>query len=211
MDIKDGTTPQSPKILPFKVNNQQPQLSINIDDTDIRFLYLRYHDMVFRCCFKILRDEGAAQNVAHDVFEKIQLLHSNGKFHPEKIPNYISRMARNMSINSKKRARNELIKIYDMAADRSINWFKDNWEQGQEILERGITENGYYQDEAEKIVKAILDEQDEITRKIYLYKYHEGMTLKQIGEAVGLSQSAVHKRIKKLEEQVKVKMGRTEK
>jgi len=135
--------------------------------------------MVYNRCLKILRKEENAQNVAHDVFEKIQQLHSKGKFHPEKTPNYLSRMARNMSINSKKRARKELIKIYDMATDRSINWFKDNWEQGQEILERGIKENGYYQDEAEKFVKAILDEQDEKNRKIYFYKYRDDMTLEE--------------------------------
>jgi DNA-binding Lrp family transcriptional regulator len=34
------------------------------------------------------------------------------------------------------------------------------------------------------------------------------MTLEQIGEAVRLRKSAVQKRIKKLEEQVKVKTGR---
>ena len=73
-------------------------------------------------------------------------------------------------------------------------------------MERGIIENGYYQDEAETIVKAILDEQDEKNRKIYFYKYRDDMTLEEIGKVVGLGKSAVQKRIKILEKQVKVRL-----
>ena len=211
MDFKDGAKPQqTTKNYPFPVENQPPQLSIKIDDADIGFLYMKYYSMVYSRCLKILGKREAAQDAAHDVFEKIQQRKSEGKFQAENPPAYISRMARNMSINNKKRARMELIKIYDMAADGSINWFKDNWEQGQEIWQRGIEENGYDQDEADKIVKAILDEQDETTCKIYLYRYRDKLTLNQIGKVVGLGKSAVQKRIKNLENQVKVKLEKAD-
>jgi len=116
-----------------------------------------------------------------------------------------------MGINKKKRARNEINKIYDMATNESIDWFIEKGEEGKEKWEIGITDNGYDQVEAEIIVKAILDEQDEVTRKIYFYKYHDDMTLEQIGEVVGLKKSAVQTRIKNLEEQVKLKMRGAEK
>ena len=102
-----------------------------------------------------------------------------------------------------------MIEVYNIATNGSLDWFKDKeGGQGQKILEAGIIDNGYDQVESEIIVKAILDEQDETTRRIYFYKYHDDMILEQIGEAVGLKKSAVQKRIKNLEEQVRLKMGR---
>jgi len=203
--------PQSPIILPFPVKNQQPQLSIKIDDADIGIFYREYYSVVYKRCLLMLGNREDAQDAAHDVFEKIQELKSKGRLHVPYPKTYLSTAAKNMGINKKKRARRELNQIYDMATNGSLNWFKDNGEQGQEVWEIGITDNGYDQVEAEIIVKAILDEQDERTRRIYFYKYHDDMTLKQIGEAVGLSISAVRKRIKNLEKQVKVKMGKADK
>ena len=209
MGIKDGTIhPQTSTILRFPVNNQQPQLSIKIDDADIGIFYREYYSMVYSRCLALLRNEEDAQDAAHDVFAKIQELKSKGQLHVPYPKTYLSTAAKNMGINKKKRARNELMKIYDMATNESLNWFKEKGEQGQEVWEIGITDNGYDQVEAKIIVEAILAEQDETTRKIYVYKYHDDKTLEEIGKIVGLSKIAVHKRIKKLEEQVRLKMGR---
>jgi len=208
MGIKNHTPPpQSPAILPFSVENQPPGLSINIDDIGI--FYRAFYPLVFRRCLAVLGNKEDAQDAAHDVFAKIQELKSKGQLsipHPKA---YLSTAAKNMGINKKKRARNELNIIYDMATNESLSYFKNKG--GQAVWEPGIMDNGYEQVEAEIIVKAILDEQDETTRKIYFYKYHDDMTLEQIGEVVGLGKSAVQKRIKKLEEQVRVKMGEADK
>jgi len=211
MGIKDGTTQQTPKIQPFPVKNQQPQLSIKIDDADIGIFYREYYSMVFNRCLFMLGNREDAQDAAHDVFAKIQELKSDGRLHVPYPKTYLSTAAKNMGINKKKRARNELIKIYDMATNGSIDWFIEKGVQGQEVWEIGIADNGYDQVEAKMIVKAILDEQDDVNRKIYFYKYHDDMTLEQIGEVLNLSKSAVRKRIKKLEEQVKLKTGKAEK
>ena len=198
MDFKDGTSPLNPqKILLFPVENQPSRLSIKIDDADIGFLYMEYYSLVFNRCLYILGNREDAQDAAHNVFEKIQELKSKGRL---KIPypkTYLSAAARNMGINKKKRARRELNEIYDMATGGSLNLFRDKGEQEREVWETGIADNGCDQVEAEIIVKAILDEQDETSRKIYFYKYHDEMTLEQIGEVVGLKKSAVQKRIKK--------------
>ena len=212
MGIKDGTqSPQSPIILSFPVENQPPRLSIKIDDADIGVFYKEYYDMVLKRCMDLLGNMEDAQDAAHDVFAKIQELKSKGRLHVSYPKTYLSTAARNMVINKKKRARRELIEIYDMATNGSLNWFIEKGEQGQEVWEAGITDNGYDQVEAKIIGKAILNEQDEITRKIYLYKYHDGMTLKLIGEAVGLKKSAVQKRIKNLEKQVRAETGKADK
>jgi len=212
MDFKDGTNPpQSPIVLPFPVENRQPRLSIKIDDADIGIFYREYYSMVFNRCFYMLGNREDAQDAAHNVFEKIQELKSKGRLHVPYPKTYLSTAARNMGINKKKRARRELNEIYDMATNGSLNWFRDKGEQGQEVWETGIADNGYDQVEAEIIVRAILDEQDETTCKIYFYRYHDDMTLEQIGEVVGLKKSAVQKRIKNLEEQVRLKMGKADK
>ena len=114
MGIKDGTPPpQSSTILPFPAENQQPRLSIKIDDADTGIFYREYYSMVFNRCLIMLGNRE--------------------------------------------------------------------------------------------------DAQDEINRKIYFYKYHDDMTLEQIGEVVGFRKSAVQKRLKNLEEQVRVKMGKANK
>jgi RNA polymerase sigma-70 factor (ECF subfamily) len=165
--------------------------------------------MVKDRCMDILHNEEDAQDLAQNIFEniygKILGLKSEGQFQIEHPKTYLSTAARNMSINERNRAIAERKKIYDMATDGSFNRFMEKGEH--EVLKAGIINNEYEQAEAEIIVKAILEEQDETTRKIYFYRYRDGMTLKQIGEVVGLGKSAVEKRIKKLEEQVRVKTG----
>jgi len=215
MNFNNTTSPpNSPQILPFPAENRPPALSIHTDDEDIRLLYVSYYPMVYRRCLAFLRNEESAKDMAGAVFEKIQELKTEGRLNVGYPTTYLSTMAKNMSINEIKKRdierqkRKELIKIYDIATDEAINRILHNGEQGQKQLEAGIIDNCYEQVEAEIIVKAILDEQDEITRKIYIGKYYKDMTLEQIGEAVGLKKSAVHKRIKNLEQRVKAAWGR---
>jgi RNA polymerase sigma-70 factor, ECF subfamily len=201
------------QILPFPVEKQPPQLFINTNDADNKLFYIEYYPLVFRRCLAILRNKEEAQDLAHDVFIKVQELKTEGKFNinnPNPI-SYLFKMAKNMNINKKKRARRELIEIYNMANNGSFIWTKDKGEQEHEIYEAGIIDNGYEKVEAEIIVKAILEEQDETTRKIYLYNYFHDMTLNKIGEAVGLKKSAVQKRLKKLEKQVEAVLRKAEK
>jgi len=190
------------KILPFPVENKPPQLSIDIDDADSRLFYNEYFPLVKRRCFSVLRNEEDAKDIANDVFEKVHKLKSKGKFidYPK---TYLSKMAENMSRNKKKKERRELMELYDMAINESYKGFKNLGEKEQKEWEAGIIDNGYEQVEAEIIIKGILDEQDKITCRIYFYYYHDSMTYKEIGKILGLSISAVQKRIKNFEKQVK--------
>jgi len=204
MSLHNNTpAPNSPQILRFPVENQPPKVSINTDDEEIRLLYVNYYPMVYRRCLSILHNEEDAKDMAHEVFTKIQELKTEGRFHTSFPKTYLSTAAKNMSINQKKKARREFIQIYNIATDVSLDWFKGSGEQGLEKWKTGIIDNGYEQNEAEKIKKTILEKQDEITRRIYFYKYHDNLTLKQIGEAVGLKKSAIHKRVQNLEKQFK--------
>ncbi len=210
MDFKDEIKPpQIPTILPFPVENQQPQMSIRVDDTEIGNFYLQYYSTIRKRCRDLLGNDEDAEDIAHDVFKKIQELESDGRLNMREPGAYLYMMATNMSRNKKKRARRELKKIHNIAT--SLSWSKVNGEQECETWEICITDKGYDLVEAKIIVQAILDEQDEVTRNIYIYKYIDDMTLNEIGEVVGLRKSAVQKRIKKLEEQLRVKIGRAQK
>jgi RNA polymerase sigma-70 factor (ECF subfamily) len=213
MGLKDDKKSAKPSIiLPFPVENPKPRLSIHIDDADVGFLYMEYYPLVYHRCLAILQNEEDAKDAAQDVFEQIQKLNAKGqlkfRFKPK---TYLSMAALNMGINRKKRARSELNKIYDIVINEGLNRFKDNEEQDCEIWKADIIDNGYDQEKAETIIKAILAEQDETTRKIYFYKYHDDMTLEQIGELVGLGKSAVQKRIKKFEEQFRAEWVKADK
>jgi len=216
MDFRDSTNhANSPQILSFQPEKQPSQLSIHIDDKEngkeIGNFYRDYYSLVYNRCLAILGNREDAQDVAHDVFEKIQEQKAKGVLNIPYPKTYLSRAAANMGINKKKRARRELIEVYKMATDGSLKWFIDKGgEEGKEKWEAGIVDNGYDQIEAQIIVKTILSEQDETTRKIYIYKYLHDMTLEDIGEAVGIKKSSVYERIKKLEKQVMLQIGGTD-
>jgi len=210
MSLKNGTNSvNSPQILNFPVEKQPRQLSIHIENEEIGLLYKEYFSFVYLRCSDVLGNKEDALDAAQEVFVKIQELKSNGGLKILYPKTFFSTAAKNTGLNNKKKTMREYNKLYDMATNSGINWFKNIDEgQGHEKWEAGIIDNGYEQVEAEIIVKAILKEQDETTRKIYFYKYHDNMQLEQIGKLIGFSKSAVHKKIKALEEQVKTALGR---
>jgi DNA-directed RNA polymerase specialized sigma subunit len=69
------------------------------------------------------------------------------------------------------------------------------------------TEGGYDQTEAELLVQAILNDESEETSTICYMRYFSEMNLTDIGKAVGLSKSAVEKRLLKFEKQARLKLG----
>lgn len=208
MDLTDNKKSLQPStIIPFPVKNKQPQLSIKIDNAETGLFTKEYISMVYRRCKKLLGNHEDAEDITQDIFGNIQEQIIKGKTEIVSPEKYLNRTATFMSINKKKRARREFNAMYNLATKTGINWFKNNFEENKETWEIGIIDNGYSQIEAEIIVKAILEEQDEKTCEIYTYKYRDNMTLKEIAELVDLSQTAVHKRIKKLEDQVKALIG----
>ena len=72
--------------------------------------------------------------------------------------------------------------------------------------EHVFTDENFERVEAELLVKAVLEGEDEKTRDICFMSYRDKMTLEQIGEAVGLKKSAVGKRLKNLEKTVRLKL-----
>jgi RNA polymerase sigma-70 factor (ECF subfamily) len=215
MDFKnDKTLENSPQILPFPPKKQPSKLPINIEDEKARQYYQENYPMVKGVCMRILHNKEDAEDMAQEVFAYVYK-NLNKEEQSSLKKSYLFKAAKNMSLNRKKREkarlRKELDAIYIMTAYASLKWLIDRVdEEGIEKWEAGLVDNGYEQVEAEIIVKAILDEQDETNRKIYFYKYHFDMTLEQIGNAVGLGTVTVHDRLKAMKEQVRLKIGRVE-
>jgi RNA polymerase sigma factor (sigma-70 family) len=204
MGINDNTNSvKSSQILPFKVEKLGSQLSINIDDTDIKLLYIKYYSMVYKCCQRILCNNENAKDMVQNVFAHLLELKTKGKLNIEFPAALLSTVAKNMSKNNIKKTRRELIQLYDIATTKSFDWYNNMEKNEQEAWEAGIIDNGYEKVEAKIIVKAILAEQNDTIRKIYFYRYYDCMTYEQIGEVIGFSKSEVSNKIKFLEKQVR--------
>ena len=213
MGFNNSTNPEnSPQILPFPAKKQPSKLPIYAGDENARLFYQKYYPMVKGVCMRTLRNKEDAEDMAHDVFAYVlEKFKKEGQSSIQYPKTYLFKAAANMGINKKKKARRELIEVYNMAASGSLNLFIEKGrDEGKEKWEAGIVEKGYEQVEAQIIVKAILDEQDEINRKIYFLYYHYDMGYEQIGKAVGRVPSTVKSRLDALKRQFKVKMGRLE-
>jgi RNA polymerase sigma-70 factor (ECF subfamily) len=189
-------------------------------NTDIEALYrdVQLLNMVIRRCRKILHNDEEARDAAHDVFEK--LLEKKRIIDYPK--SYLYEMATNMGINKIKKRRNEICRLYAIATDVSINRVKERGEEEvkelfrkeiktEDISNEIFTDESYEQIEAKILVDALMNEEDDMTRVIYFMRYHDEMGYEDIGEAVGLSKSGVEKRLKKLEERIKIKLNKDNK
>jgi len=203
-------------------------------DTWFKECYVNYYPMVLRCCMKILHDDYNAENAAQDVFEKLYRLKVEGRFdiRSEGLKGLLSKMAENNSINQLRKKRREACRFFAMATNVSLNRVRDqvlekdagtgeiwalftNKDDPRRTYKHG---KDYYGDKLvstssadnqvvdQLFLEAILKEEDEKTRNIFFMRERYNMTLKEIGEIVGLSTAAVDKRLKKFEKQARSKL-----
>jgi len=191
---------------------------VNEIDTWEKEYYVNYHPMVFRRCMEILRNTEDAEDAAQDVFEKFLCVKRKGRFdiRSEGFGGLLSIMARNKSINQLRKNRRDACRLYALATNVSLNRIRDMGTRDiYDILASPKVESGGSPDDkvgdqvADKLfVEAVLKEEDEKNRDIYFMYYRDGMTLKEIGENVGLSKDGVQKRRIKLENKIRLKLGK---
>jgi RNA polymerase sigma-70 factor (ECF subfamily) len=144
---------------------------------NVAALYEKYGPMVIRRCRKILGNGEDALDAVHDVF--VNLLKAESRLNDNFPSSLLYTMATNICLNKIRK------------------W---KWESPKELtiedegLFSGI-DAGYDQVEVKLLLEAVLKEESEMNRSI-CYMYHaDGMTLREIGEVVGLSVAGVHKRL----------------
>ena len=154
---------------------------------DINAWYEKYGPMVIRRCRSILKNEEDSMDAVQDVF--VNLLKGENHLHGQFPSSLLYTMATNICLNRLRKKKREMLK----------GSFEDS-ETGFSIDE------GYDQVEAEILINDILKNESEMNRTIFFMYHVDGMTLKEIGEAVNLSISGARKRLEAFKTRARLKL-----
>jgi RNA polymerase sigma-70 factor (ECF subfamily) len=160
-------------------------------DIDVAAWYEKYGPMVIRRCRGILNNEDEAMDAVQDVF--VNLIRWKKRLKGQYPSSLLYTMATNICLN---RLRSRKRGAPDDFAGRAA------WDDGF-----AVAEEGYRQTEAELLTEAILRDESEETRLICFMYHADGMTFREIGEAVGLSVSGVRKRLETFKARARLKFG----
>ena len=161
---------------------------------DVEAWYEKYGPMVIRRCRALLGSGDEAMDAVQDVF--VNLLEAQGRLKDSFPSSLLYTMATNLCLNRLRRKKREILE--NRASRVSIT-------SGAEEL--FTADEGFDQVDAQLLVEAILEDESEESRSI-LFMYHvDEMTLKEIGEAVGLSVSGVRKRLEVFKKRARSKLG----
>ena len=150
--------------------------------------YEKYGPMVIRRCRKILRNEEEALDAVHDVF--VNLLGEKKRLHDRFPSSLLYTMATNICLNRLRKKKKEITRDYFEEGDIG-----------------SYTDSGFAQVEAEMLMEDILKDESEMNRAIYFMYHADGMNLREIGEAVGLSISGTRKRLETFRSRARLKLG----
>ena len=154
---------------------------------DVAAWYAQYGPMVIRRCRKILGNEDDALDAVHDVF--VNLLRGRLRLHNRFPSSLLYTMATNVCLNRLRKKKWEIQK--DLSHEEPLFCYKDE---------------GFDQVDAELLLEDILKDESEENRAVYFMYHADGMTFKEIGEAIGLSISAVRKRVEAFKSRAQLKL-----
>jgi RNA polymerase sigma-70 factor (ECF subfamily) len=156
---------------------------------DIEVYYEKYMPMVLRRCKQMLGSEEDALDAAQDVF--VKLLRGRKTLRGQFPSSLLYTIATNTCLNR-------------------IRWKKRHAEtSGDEAGETVFFTADPVGDsvEAKMLIDAIFRTESESTRTICFMYHADGMTLREIGDALGLSISGVRKRLTTFASRVRTKYG----
>jgi RNA polymerase sigma-70 factor (ECF subfamily) len=158
---------------------------------DVAAWYEQYGPMVIRRCRKILTDGDDALDAAHDVF--VNLLRGETNLNDRFPSGLLYTMATNVCLNRLRKKKRESPR--DFSGEENLFFTNDE---------------GFAQAEAKLLLADILKDESETNRAIYFMYFADGMTLKEIGEAAGLSIAGARKRLEAFKSRVRLKLRFTE-
>ena len=161
---------------------------------DLAAWYEKYGPMVIRRCRSLLRNDEEAMDAVQDVF--LNLLRQESRIRDSFPSSLLYTIATNVCLNKFRAKRREVPDTWVSGAGLSGEWDAVS-----------VSDGAYEQVDAELLVKAILEDESEENRAICFMYHADGMTLKEIGEAVGLSISGVKKRLEAFRKRARVKLG----
>ena len=151
---------------------------------DVESAYRRYGPMVLRRCRQMLRDEQQATDAMQDVF--VQLLRHRDRLEDRGLSSLLYRIATNVCLN---KIRSSGRRQEDAQSDLLAR-----------IAAAGSGAGGADEGRAEarSMLDRVLGREPISTTTIAVLHLHDGMTLQEVADAVGLSVSGVRKRLRKL-------------
>ena len=162
----------------------------NNDTLLFEVLYDRYAGLVYNKCYGFARDEHEAKDLTQDVFLKlfVKLASFKGK---SKFSTWLYSFTYNHCVNYV--TRNTAKKFEKQAVDyKDIeNLSEDNEDDDKSFLSMKV-------DKLKVALELISPEE----KMILLMKYQDFLTIKEIGEALGIGQSAVKMRIKRAKDKL---------
>jgi len=158
---------------------------------DVAAWYEKYGPMVIRRCRSILNDPEEAMDAVQDVF--VNLLRGNARLHGQYPSSLLYTMATNVCLNRIRKKKREIIKDFI-----------------EEESSFPVADENFDQVEAELMMNVILGDESEKNRTIYYMYFVDGMTLKETGDAAGLSISGVRKKLEAFKARARIKLNNGE-
>lgn len=154
----------------------------SLDKELVEHLYRAYGAQVMRCCLRILHDAEEAAEAAHEVF--LNVITSGGDFRGEsRWTTYLFKMAKNECLSRLNKAENrrELLAQYG----------------GDPVRPGAMFDPAVLLDL--DILRALLGAEDDKTKSMVVYYYLFEMSLREVGEQMGMSHTAVRQCLDKFE------------
>ena len=157
-------------------------------DIDVEAFYVRYGPMVVRRCRRLLGDEQAAYDATQEVFLKV--LAGRGRLTGDYPSALLFRIATNTCLNR-------------LREDRR-HGPRDDPSRLHELVLAPAHEAAV---SAGNLLDHLFENERDEAREIAVMHFVDGMTLKEIGAALRLSTSGVHKRLDRLRRKIRVMGG----
>ena len=147
---------------------------------DFRTIYQLYAQKVYRKCVGMLKEETLAMDVTHDVFIKVFQSLSNFRGN-SKLSSWIYRIAHNCCIDRLRRRKKAMTTeelFTDPPAPEETPYYLE--------LERNLQQ-----------LDQVLAELSDVFRSFLLRKYRDELSIKELAEELGLSESGVKMKLKR--------------
>lgn len=145
-------------------------------ELELRKLYESVAPMLVRVAFRIAGTEEAAEDIVHEAF--IRLIEKKIPFAtPDDAKFWLIRVVKNGSLNYAKRKGREA-RAYE-------RWWKG------ERVEAESADQGLLRSETEEEMRALLDRLPENLRAVLALKEYGGMSYREIGRALGITEGNV--------------------
>lgn len=155
----------------------------------ISVLYGRYSDKIFRRSISFVKEQAIAEDLTHDIFMKILL--NLGSFKGKsKFSTWIYSITYNYCIDFLRKRQKERTQASSYTSERDV------------VEDEGEDFEGFRQLKIDRLQK-LLDMVSVDDKMILLMKYQDSLSIKQIQEVYGISESAVKMRINRAKGKVK--------